>query len=450
MDSKSLEQKMRFREKAAFSMANFGNIPVMAITGAFLLIFYTDVVGLDAAACATLFLVARLFDGITDPLLGYFIDHLPITKRGRFRTPLAVGSVLTALNLVLLFVGPYFATSFKLGIAYISYLLIGVVFDVMDISLNSLLPVMSGNMKDRSSLSAVKGMSYIIGILVINIVAPIVVGNTSEARGYITLVVGASIIVVLFSLIGSAGVKERIQPVNDEKYKLKDLLKIIAQRPVATQFACSLLTTTGAYVVQTVNMFFFAYIIGDIRLLGLASMGSMITLFPGMLLSGFLTPRFGKKKVFIFGLLLVGVAPLLRLLNVTNVPLLLGTTLLSGFGSGINQPLSYGMQADNTDYVELSLGHRTEAAVASLSSYITKFAMGIGGAIPGYLLAWGGYDSTLEVQSSTAKTAIIISVCVAPAVFNILGATVMTIFYPLTKEKLEEQIKEIEKIRAVS
>lgn len=73
-----------FKEKTAFAMANIGNIPIMTLMSGYLLIFYTDVVGLNAADIATLFLITRILDGINDPVMGFVIDHLPRTKLGRF------------------------------------------------------------------------------------------------------------------------------------------------------------------------------------------------------------------------------------------------------------------------------------------------------------------------------------------------------------------------------
>jgi len=449
-ESSSLNGKISFREKLAFGIANFGNIPIMIITGSFLLIFYTDVVGLNPASCATLFLVARVFDGVNDPFIGFFIDHLPYTKRGRFRPVLAIGALLTSINFLLVFLGPYLAGGFKLGIAYITYMLLGVLFPLMDISLNSLLPVMTADIKERTSLSTIKGAFYMIGAVGLNIAAPIIVGNTSIADGYVVLIIFISIVVALFSFIDAAGVKERIKPVEGQKYKVRDLLRIISQRPVAAQFLCILITTTGGYIVQTANLYFYTYILGNITLFSIISFVMMLALFPGIFISGILVPRLGKKNVFLCALLVSGIAPLLRLICITNFPLLIVSSLLAGFGQGLMMPLLYGMQADNTDYVELAIGYRTEAAVASLSSFITKFAMGVGGAIPGYLLAWYGYNASLDVQSTAVNNAIIFCVCVAPTVFIVIGLIIMAVFYPLTKQKLEQQEEEIRKRHTVS
>lgn len=93
------------------------------------------------------------------------------------------------------------------------------------------------------------------------------------------------------------------------------------------------------------------------------------------------------------------------------------------------------------------MGYRAEAAVAALSSFITKCGMGIGGAIPGYLLAAAGFDATAQSQPAEVKTAVIACAIIIPAVLSVAGAVIFGLGYPLTKEKLIEQAKQVKKLR---
>lgn len=121
-------------------------------------------------------------------------------------------------------------------------------------------------------------------------------------------------------------------------------------------------------------------------------------------------------------------------------------TVVAGFGAGLAMPLQYGIQADNTDYIELKLGYRAEGAVASLSSFITKCAMGIGGAIPGYVLALVHFDSTTMIQTSMVNNMIIFCTVGSPVIFCCLAIVVFKLGYPITKEKLEEQNNELKEL----
>ena len=433
------QDKIKLREKLSFAMANFGNIPVMTLINGYLLIFYTNICGLSPAACATLFLIARFLDAINDPLVGFIIDHLPTRKMGHFRPTLILGTILCSANFLLLWFGPMLSTSGKLAIAYVSYILLGVLFPVMDISLNSLLPVMTEDMKERNSLSSIKGLAYVIGALVIGVAAPLILGDTSNKQGYINLVLIMTAVIFFFSIIGTMGVKERVKPQMENSYSVKELFKILSQKPVYITFLAVLLYSIGSNIVNAANTYFYTYIFEDLTLASIITLITCVTVFPATMVIGNLIGRFGKKKMYAIGLALAGLAPIIRLLDVRSIPLLIVSVLIAGIGAGFAAPLNYGIQADNTDYIEMSMGIRAEGAVASLSSFVSKCAMGIGGAIPGYLLQLAGFDSKAAVQNDDVINVIVLCVLILPAIVNVVAIVIFSKGYPITKEKLNEQ-----------
>lgn len=434
------QDKIKMREKLSFAMANFGNIPVMTLINGYLLIFYTNICGLSPAACATLFLIARFLDAINDPLVGFMIDHLPTRKMGHFRPTLILGTILCSANFLLLWFGPMLSTSGKLAIAYVSYILLGVLFPVMDISLNSLLPVMTEDMKERNSLSSIKGLAYVIGALVIGVAAPLILGDTSNKQGYINLVLIMTAVIFFFSIIGTMGVKERVKPQMENSYSVKELFKILSQKPVYITFLAVLLYSIGSNIVNAANTYFYTYIFEDLTLASIITLITCVTVFPATMVIGNLIGRFGKKKMYAIGLALAGLAPIIRLLDVRSIPLLIVSVLIAGIGAGFAAPLNYGIQADNTDYIEVFMGIRAEGAVASLSSFVSKCAMGIGGAIPGYLLQLAGFDSKAAVQNDDVINVIVLCVLILPAIVNVVAIVIFSKGYPITKEKLNEQI----------
>lgn len=433
------QDKIKMREKLSFAMANFGNIPIMTLINGYLLIFYTNICGLSPAACATLFLIARFLDAINDPLVGFIIDHLPTRKMGHFRPTLILGTILCSTNFLLLWFGPMLSTSGKLAIAYVSYILLGVLFPVMDISLNSLLPVMTEDMKERNSLSTIKGLAYVIGALVIGVAAPLILGDTSNKQGYINLVLIMTAVIFFFSIIGTMGVKERVKPQMENSYSVKELFKILSQKPVYITFLAVLLYSIGSNIVNAANTYFYTYIFEDLTLASIITLITCVTVFPATMVIGNLIGRFGKKKMYAIGLALAGLAPIIRLLDVRSIPLLIVSVLIAGIGAGFAAPLNYGIQADNTDYIEVSMGIRAEGAVASLSSFVSKCAMGIGGAIPGYLLQLAGFDSKAAVQNDDVINVIVLCVLILPAIVNVVAIVIFSKGYPITKEKLNEQ-----------
>lgn len=199
MNDKS--KKMGVGEKICYFLMNIGNIPLMILLSSFFLIFYTNVVGLDPGALATLFLVSKIMDGISDPIMGFVLDKFPVTKMGKFRPMLIMGTVICVINYILLWFGAVWMPAGKYVVVYVTYLLLGWTFDIMDISLNSLLPVMTVDNKERNSLSLIKSVGYMLGAMAVSIIAPIVVAS-GTLQSYYTLIFGAMVVVLVCSIGG--------------------------------------------------------------------------------------------------------------------------------------------------------------------------------------------------------------------------------------------------------
>ena len=150
----------------------------------------------------------------------------------------------------------------------------------MDISLNSLLPVMTEDMKERNSLSTIKGLAYVIGALVIGVAAPLILGDTSNKQGYINLVLIMAAVIFFFSIIGTMGVKERVKPQMENSYSVKELFKILSQKPVYITFLAVLLYSIGSNIVNAANTYFYTYIFEDLTLASIITLITCVAVFP--------------------------------------------------------------------------------------------------------------------------------------------------------------------------
>lgn len=429
--------EIRFGEKLAFLGGNIGNIPIMTLINSFLLIFYTDVCKLDPISIGVLFLVTKILDGINDPIMGYVVDHVKYGKLGKFRAVLLFGVVACSLNFLLLWIGPAYApTALKLVIAYISYILIGFTFDLMDIPLNSLIPAMTSDPKQRNALSFIKGAGYLVGGMVISIGAPLVIGNGADQRSrYTILIIAATAMVLILTILCVIGVKERIKPVNPEPYKFKDLFKILGLSPVMILFISSLLFSIGTSALSGSSTYFSTYILGDIRILSGAAGMSIIGMIPAMIFGPILANKISKRFIYGVGISVAGAAIMIRLLDVTSVPLLNLSYALTGLGTGVLMTVMYGIQADNVDYVEVRKGIRAEGAIASLSSFIIKAAQGIGGALPAFILGAVGYVADTPITDQI-RSGLVFSAITLPGLLTLFAGLVFIIFYPINKKDL--------------
>lgn len=105
MNTEGQNKRVGIGEKISLFMTYAGNIPLMTLLSAYFLIYYTTVVGLDPKALATLFLISKVVDGISDPVMGYVLDRFPVTKLGKFRPMLILGTIICVINYILLWFG---------------------------------------------------------------------------------------------------------------------------------------------------------------------------------------------------------------------------------------------------------------------------------------------------------------------------------------------------------
>ena len=442
--SKKNSQRVRASEKMGLFMVYAGNIPLMTLLSSYFLIYYTTVVGLDPAALATLFLISKVVDGISDPIMGFFMDRFPVSKMGKFRPMLILGTVICAVNYILLWFGAAWSPVGKYAIVYATYLLLGWTFDIMDISKNSLVPVMSADSRERNSLSLFGALGNMAGGAVLGVVAPLIVAKAT-LESYYVLIFGSVAMVLVLSLVGVVFIKERVgfEGNKEEKYSLKEMISFLRYKPVWAFFVLALVAGTGSTISGGAGAYFYTYILGDMTLASGVTAISLVAALIGVFLGPILANRFGKKTVLLLSVAVSIIFTAIRLIDVRSMPLIYISSLLGGVAGGCFTPLSTSIQADNTTYVQYKTGKRAEAAIASLTSFITKVAQGLGGSIPGYVLAAFGFVTGAAEQPESINTGIILCVLILPILLTGLGALIFGTQYTLDKKTVEKMSAEI-------
>ena len=438
------KQRVSIREKLGLFMVCAGNIPLMTLLSSYFLIFYTTVVGLDPKALATLFLISKVVDALSDPVMGYLLDKFPVTRMGKFRPMLLLGTVICVINYILLWFGAVWSPVGKYVIVYITYLLLGWTFDIMDISKNSLIPVMTTENKERNNLSLASALGNLVGGAVIGVAGPIIVAE-GKLQNYYLLIFGSMAMTLILSIIGAFWVKERVafDGSSEEKYTLREMLSFLRFKPVWSVFLTILIAGVSSQVAAGANAYFYTYIMGDMTLMSGITVAMMVASLAGVVAGPMLASRFGKKNVFFVGMVVSLAATALRLIDITSLPLIYISSVAGGIGGGFISPLSAGLQADNTTFVQLKTGKRAEAAIASLTSLITKIAQGIGGAIPGYVLAAYGFVTGAATQPESIHGGIILCTITMPIIFCAVGSAIFFTQYTLGKREVDEMANQI-------
>lgn len=406
----------------------------MTLASSFLAIYYVDILGMDEYVVGTMFLIARIFDGINDPIIGGLIDRVTGDRLIKFKRILVTGLLLCSLNYLVLWIGPAVVSGkAKEIIAYISYLMLGITFPIMDISLNGMIPILSKNSEDRDTLSSIKVIGYGIGTVLIELLVPIMLSNYGSNRvSYIVIIVFFTLLVIILSTLGVVGLGNSEAHMAAENKNKKNgftaFIEITKERNVLTTFLSGICFYTGNAVLVVSNTYYAIYYLGDVKFLSYMTIATYaLEIFVVLLVPKF-SKKFGYKILFAVGLLTSGSGVMIRFIPWSNdfigiVSLLISSTIF-GIGYGFVMILFYSIQACNVEHIYKVNGIQAEGTIAALMSMVNKIGKGIGGAIPLYILG------TMKISETIySKLSLRIIDGLTPALFMFSGAIIFMIGY---------------------
>lgn len=434
------EQKLSIKEKVGYGLGDFAANIVFQTVMIFLMYFYTDIFGIPAAAVGTLFLLSRIWDAVNDPLMGAVADRTK-SKYGRFRPWIKWTAIPFGVMAVIMFTTPDLSTSGKIVYAYVTYILMMMIYTANNIPYGALSGVMTSDSVERTSLNSYR---FVLGqsaaLMVQGATLPLIAffGMGDKALGYQLTMAFFALIAIGMFYVTFYTTKERILPVQTEptpiKEDLKDLLK---NRPWAILFVMGLVTFIFLSLRIAVGLYYFKYYVGDESLFSMFAVLGTLGLIIGIPLSKPLTKKFGKRNTYIASNALSGIAVLA--LFIPSPDQYITVYIISaivGFLNGPGVPILWAMYADTADYAEWKFGRRATGIVFSAATFGQKFGWGIGGAITGWLLTIFNYVPNAD-QSPEALFGIKLMLSIIPGILMILSVGLL-FFYDLSESFMEK------------
>ena len=442
-------ERLSVREKVGYGIGDAAANFIFQTMIIFQLAFYTDTFGITAAAAGTLFLVVRVFDAAFDPLMGVVADRTN-TRWGKFRPWILWTAVPFGIMGFLAFTTPDLSPSGKLAYAYVTYILLMMVYSANNLPYSALSGVMTGDVVQRTSLSSYRMVFAMASQLVIQGLAlPMVkqFGGGNDALGYKVTMGIFSALAVVFFLITFATTRERVRPDPAQKSSIgQDFADLLSNGPWKAMFALTIILFVTLALRGGVMVYFFKYYVGREDMFGWFNVIGTGATIIGVLLSKAVAERIGKRRLFILGLLgTVVFTAAFILLPPNNLPLIITTEALRQFAYGFTIPLLWAMMADVADFSEWKNRRRATAVIFSAIIFGLKAGLGIGGAIGGYLLEAYGYVPN-AVQSGHALLGIRLTASIYPAVAFLLCAVCLT-FYRIDKTLELEMSRELNERR---
>lgn len=441
-------EKIGAKEKLSYGVGAFGKDLYHGLIGAYLMIFFTDVAGITAAAAGTIFLISRLFDAVNDPIVGVIVDKTN-TRWGKFRPYLLFTPIVLAVLSIALFTIPSFN-----GIALVVYFLIvymlwGAAFTAYDVPIMSLAPAITKNSHDRTGLLTAGRIVTIIATGAVSVFAlPIVsmLGNGDDAKGYQLFVAILVVFSLLFSWIAFANVKER-HVLKVKKNNFKDYVNIIkGNSPLGILLIVVLVIASVMSLSGSMLVYFLSYVLKEPELIPVFQALSLIVPLFFAPFIPIISRKFGKKRTINGMILLAGVMFLLRYFFWSNMSMLVITTILAGIGFIGAFILATSMLADTVDYTEWKTGSRSESVIFSLNSFTIKVGLALAGGVAGLLLELIKYVPNVE-QTASTMSGINSLFSLIPGIGLIIALFVM-FKYNITEDKFTKIISELEKRNA--
>ena len=445
-------ERIKLKEKIGYALGDTASNIAWRTLTTFLLVFYTDVFGISAAAAGVLLLITRLSDGITDVVMGMIADRTN-TSKGKFRPWILWTAFPLGIVLSLTFTTPDLGPTGKLVYAYCTYIALTLIYTASNVPYSALMGVMTGDEKERTSLSSFRfAGAYLGGILTQGLLIYLVLflGNGDENKGYQYAIYLLSAVLVGFLLITYFTTKERIvtSPTEKKSQVLDDLKDLITNKPWLILLVVGFLFVTYNSIKQGITVIYFKRYLDHETL---AASYMVILLVASMIAALVTTPlsnKLGKKNLFIYVMIFSGITNgLLYFAGPGDITLVYVLGTLSEFGAGIMPVLFFSMLGDSADYSELKNGRRATGLVYSAGTFAMKFGGGAAGAIIGFILAGYGYDGMDDSTMSGAMPGIKMLMSWVPALIT-LPLVLALLIYPLSSQKLENMGVRLQELRS--
>lgn len=426
-------KKLKMREILSYGAgAVTGNVFTQFIS-LFLLVFFTDMLGLNAAVAGVIYTSVGWLGALSDSVIGYLSD-----KTGRYKLWVSGGVLATAVIFVLMFTKFSIPESATVWYAFATYFAWSCAYSAYTIAYNAMGSALTTDADMRTLLNAARFALLAIPSIAISVVTPYLTGNHSDPGFYTKGAVAFAVVGVVFIIPCVLGVKEPQVVNKKEKLKLKNVLGFLVGNKQLLVIALGyFLYAMGFNIYYATMVYFFGY--------HFVSAGTMsLVLFMNAPLSFFvalvvppMVKKLAKMTSLNFGAVVFIGSLLLMFFVPTSGVIIFICNILALFSLNLMSPIITIMMADAIDYGVWQTGKNVRAVSFAAISVCGKIADGLSGLVIGGTLAFFGYVANQQ-QTVHAKMGISISYCVIPAVIFVVLILIMNFGWKLNEKRMKE------------
>jgi GPH family glycoside/pentoside/hexuronide:cation symporter len=431
-------------EKISYGLGGVGYQMTLALSNAFLTLYYTDSVLISASFVGMMMLVARFLDGLSDIAMGLIIEKTR-SRFGKARPWVMIGAVPLAVSMLLLFNVPAnLAPLPKNAYVFITYVFMSVVcYTITALAHNAMLPRISLVSSDRNIVAVVLAlMQGVATAALVGVFAPLLEAFDGESNQHAWTIISIFIAATSLILLTLCFIitKEKLSAVEIPDAGEQGAAEGARKTPIRESLSF-LLTSKYFYIIIVlyltlavtngtagIGVYYMRDVLGDANLMGVFSIVAVVPMIITMPLVPKLFSVFGKRKTLLFVLAATVVVKAVMLFFPTSLPVQLVGAFL---GTMTLVPLWIAtptMICDLVDYGDFKRGIRTEGITTSAASFGTKLGTGLGSVVLGFGLTAGGYDALASTQPPSAINAIIFVMIGVPAILCVICLVVVGIW----------------------
>lgn len=454
-----------FRDKIGYMFGDFGNDFTFIFASTYLMVFYTKVLGIDAAMVGVLFLVTRFIDALTDVGMGRIADATPENPKGRFRVWILRMCGPVAISSFLMYQSGLADAPMKLKVIYmfVTYILWGSFFYTsINIPYGSMASVISEKSSDRQSLSVYRSLGASLAGVMISVIAPLFIyqtdsqGNQVVEGGRFTLIAGIfSGLAVVCYLLCYFLVTERVSVQKNTTRQrrtsfLKTMGQVFSSRALLAMILISILTLCASIMAQSISTYLFADYFRNTKALSVNNFLGLPASLGIAAVAGKLVERYGRKELATGGCVVAAVLfYVIYFLGLDNVWIYIVINFIASIGGiYLFNMLVWAMITDVIDDKEVQTMQRDDGTIYGVYSFARKVGQALAGGLGGFALSAIGYDSLAAAQTDAVQRGIYGLSTLFPAFIYTVVAIVFVFLYPLSKKKVDENILELQRRRS--
>ena len=440
------------KDKIGYAMGDFASLLVFGLVQSVLQKYYTDVLQISIVSVLIMFVVARVWDAINDPLWGRIIDGAKRKEDGRYRRWLKIFAIPVALAAVLMFVRiPGMSETGNFIWATVTYILFGMLYTCINIPYGSLATVITSDDKERSSLSVFRSIGSTFGAMPAMALASFcyVTRDGVKSMSYTRIIIGVSVIAVLAVVgyfITYKLTKERVvtapKPKKEKGETWRVIKALFTSRPFVAVCIASLLFLAAQMFQMSYNTYLFDYYFNNPGLTMLPTICQYLPVAIVMFFATKLGNKFGRREICAYGMLLAGLSFLILFFLYTTSPwIYIAMCLVNGIGNAFLFLLIWALANDAIDYNEVHKDIHDEATSYSFYSFMRKLGQSVAAILVNSALLSIGYkDNVLNADNITDATlkSMYGQSTLIPAILYLLVFVILLFIYPLGKKQIEE------------